>query len=350
IIGYGSLLQMKMSKDDPLLHNVNQILASSERAAKLVQRLLAFSRKQIIDLKPVHLNEIVKKVEKLLLSIIGEDIDFQTILTDEDLTIMVDSGQIEQVLMNLATNARDAIPEGGLLTIETDLVEMDNEYLKTHGYGKPGTYALVTVTDTGIGIDEKTREKVFEPFFTTKEVGKGTGLGLSMAYGIVKQHNGYINVYSELGKGTTFKIYLPVIKAEVEKVKPVEDASAKRGTEVVLVAEDEADVRKLTKTVLEEFGYTVIEAVNGEDAINKFMENRDKIQLLLLDVLMPKKNGKEVHEEIKKIKPDMKALFISGYTSNFIHKRGVLEEGIHFVLKPISPTKLLKKMREVLDK
>jgi len=253
IIGYGSLLQMKMSKDDPLLHNVNQILASSERAAKLVQRLLAFSRKQIIDLKPVHLNEIVKKVEKLLLSIIGEDIDFQTILTDEDLTIMVDSGQIEQVLMNLATNARDAIPEGGLLTIETDLVEMDNEYLKTHGYGKPGTYALVTVTDTGIGIDEKTREKVFEPFFTTKEVGKGTGLGLSMAYGIVKQHNGYINVYSELGKGTTFKIYLPVIKAEVEKVKPVEDASAKRGTEVVLVAEDEADVRKLTKTVLEEF-------------------------------------------------------------------------------------------------
>jgi PAS domain S-box-containing protein len=350
IIGYGNLLQMKMNENDPLRHNVNQILASSERAAGLVRRLLAFSRKQIIDLKPVHLNEIVKKVEKLLLSVIGEDIDFQTILTDEDLTIMADSGQIEHVLMNLATNARDAMPEGGLLTIETDLVEMDNEYLKIHGYGKPGMYAFITVTDTGEGMDEKTREKIFEPFFTTKEVGKGTGLGLAMAYGIVKQHNGYINVYSELGKGTTFKIYLPVIKAGVEEAKPAADASPKRGTEVVLVAEDEPDVRKLTKTVLEEFGYTVIEAVNGEDAINKFMENRDKIQLLLLDVIMPKKNGKEVYEEIKKIKPDMKALFISGYTSNFIHKKGILEEGINFVLKPISPTKLLKKMREILDK
>ena len=237
IIGYASLLKMKIKEDDPLRRNVDQILASSERAANLTQSLLAFSRKQIINLQPVKINEIVKRVEKLLLRIIGEDIELKTILNPppppfdkggqrgiEDLIVMADSGQIEQVLMNLATNARDAMPNGGSLTVETEIVELDEKYIKTHGYGEPGVYALISFTDTGVGMDEKTKERIFEPFFTTKEVGKGTGLGLSMVYGIIKQHNGYINAYSELGKGTTFKIYLPLTKAEVVEIKPTEPA------------------------------------------------------------------------------------------------------------------------------
>jgi CheY-like chemotaxis protein len=274
----------------------------------------------------------------------------KTMLTEEDLTVMADSGQIEQVLMNLATNARDAMPDGGSLTVETEIVELDEEYIKTHGYGEPGMYALISVTDTGAGIDEKTKERIFEPFFTTKEVGKGTGLGLAMVYGIIKQHNGYINVYSEVGKGTTFKIYLPLIKTEVKDKKPEVRPSSIGGTETILLAEDDADVRKFTKHILEEFGYKVIDAENGEDAINKFMENRDKIEILILDIVMPKKNGREVYEEIKKVKPEIKALFMSGYTANVIHEQGILEEGLNFVLKPISPTVLLRKIREVLEK
>ena len=198
------------------------MLASAERAANLTQGLLAFSRKQISNPTLVNLNELIEKIEKFLRRVIGEDIEFQTILTDKDITVMADHGQIDQALMNLATNARDAMPKGGLLTIETGTVEIDEEYIKAHGYGKAGTYALISVTDSGIGMDEKTREKIFEPFFTTKEVGKGTGLGLSIVYGIIKQHAGYINCYSEPGKGTTFRIYLPLIKTALKEVQPVE--------------------------------------------------------------------------------------------------------------------------------
>jgi hypothetical protein len=237
-----------------------------------------------------------------------------------------------------------------VFTISTELVELDEEFLKIHGYGKPGEYALISVTDTGMGMDERTRERIFEPFFTTKELGRGTGLGLSVVYGIVKQHDGYINCYSKLGKGTTFKIYLPLIKSEVEKTNPIILPTPTGGTETVLLAEDDIDVRKFTKEVLEEFGYKVIEAVDGEDAIDRFMENKDRIQLLLLDVIMPKKNGKEVYEEIKKIIPEIKALFMSGYAANVVFKKGIIEKGLDFVLKPISPTKLLRKVRGVLDK
>jgi PAS domain S-box-containing protein len=351
-IGCGNLLKMKMEEDDPLRTYVDQILTSSERAASLTQSLLAFSRKQILNPQPVKLNKIIKSVEKLLLRVIGEDIHIQlkTMVTDKDLTVMADSGQIEQVLMNLATNARDAMPKGGLLIIETELVKLSNEYIKTHVYGKPGIYALVSVTDTGLGMDEKTKGKIFEPFFTTKEVGKGTGLGLATVYGIIKQHSGYIDVYSELGKGTTFKIYLPVIKSEAEETKPEVIAPLKNGTETVLVAEDETEVRRLIKSMLEEFGYKIIEAVDGEDAIDKFMENKDRIQLLILDVIMPRRNGKEAYEEIKKVRPDIKALFISGYATDIIHEKDILEKKINFISKPILPTELLKKVREVLDK
>ena len=350
IMGYGKLLHEEMIEDDPLKHNVEMIIASSERAANLIQSLLAFSREQIIKPMPVSINEIIKRVEKLLLRIIGEDIELKTMLADRDLIINVDSGQIEQVLINIATNARDAMPDGGRLIISTELVELDEKYLKTYNYGKPGDYALISVTDTGTGMDGNVRERIFEPFFTTKEIGKGTGLGLSMVYGIIKQHNGYVNAYSELGKGTTFKIYLPVVELEVKEVETAIPAAPVGGTETILLAEDDKEVRNLIKDILQRFGYKVIEAVDGEDTIKKFVDDKDKIQLLILDVIMPKKSGKEAYDEIKHIRPDVKALFTSGYASETIYKKGLFEEGIHLVSKPLSPKELLKKVREVLDK
>jgi PAS domain S-box-containing protein len=349
IIGFGTLLSTEMSKNDPFRNYVKQILASSERAAKLTQALLAFSRKQIINLRSINLNEIIIALEKLLSRLIGEDIELSTVLADEDLTVMGDSTQIEQVLMNLATNARDAMPDGGQLTIRTELAQFDNEYIKTHGYGKPGSYALLSIEDTGVGMDVKTRDRIFEPFYTTKEVGKGTGLGLAMVYGIIKQHDGFINVYSEPGRGTTFKIYLPLIKLEVEEERQEDLLVVKGGTETVLVAEDDAQIRDLTKHVLEGFGYQVMEAGDGEEAISVFNDNKDRIQLLILDVVMPKKNGKEVYDEIKKIRLDIKVIFTSGYNAEIIHKKGMLEKGFGFITKPFLPQELLKKVRECLD-
>ena len=354
IIGYGEILKTKMGENNPLKDYATQVITSGKRAADLTHSLLAFSRKQIINSKPVNLNEIINNVKKLLLRVIGEDVELKTILTDKSLNIKADSVQIEQVLMNLATNARHAMPKGGHLIISTGLVELDKKFLKKHDGGEPGMYALVSVSDTGAGMDEKTKERIFEPFFTTKEVGKGTGLGLSMVYGTIKQHNGYINCYSELNKGTTFKIYLPILGSNTEVLNTQSEPSNPQlltsGTETVLVAEDYAGVRELTKSVLEESGYKVMEAVDGEDAIKRFTENKDKIQLLLFDLIMPKKNGKEAYEEIKKICPDIKAIFTSGYTADIIHEKDLLKEGLHFVSKPILPSELLRKVREVLDK
>ncbi len=350
IIGYGNLMQMKIKEDDPLRVHIEQILSSSERAANLIRSLLAFSRKQIMNPKPLNLNEIVERVTKLLSRLIGEDIELKIVLTDRALTVMADSSHIEQVLMNLATNARDAMPNGGSLTIETEAVNIDEEFIKAHAYGKPGEYALISISDTGAGMDEKTKDKIFEPFFTTKEVGKGTGLGLAMVYGIIKQHDGYIHVYSEPNEGTTFRIYLPVIESEVEEIKQKDLQSVEGGTETVLVAEDDASVRGLIKDMLGRYGYNVITAEDGEDAVKKFSENRGMVQLLLFDVIMPRKNGKEAYTEIKKIKSDIKVIFISGYTADIIHKKGILEEGLNFILKPISKNNLLRKVREVLDK
>lgn len=349
IIGYGSLLKTNIDKENPLMAYIEQILSSAERAANLTQQLLTFSRKQIISSKPINLNEIVKGIESLLLRLIGEDIELKLILTDKDLTVMADSGQIEQVLMNLAINARDAMPRGGLLTIETELVELDKEYMKAHAVEVPGMYAMLSVTDTGTGMDKETRERIFEPFFTTKELGRGTGLGLAIVYGIIKQHNGYINVYSEPGKGTTFRIYIPCIESEFKESESIVPPAPKGGNEIILIAEDNAEVRKLTKEVLENFGYKVIEAADGMDAINKFAENRDRIKLLLFDLMMPKKSGGEAYEEIRKITPNIKVLFMSGYPVSIIQGKGILKDGINFISKPISPDDLLRKIREVLD-
>ncbi len=350
IIGYGNLVLMKMPQTDIGRSYVEQILSSAERAAHLTHSLLAFSRKQIIDLKPANVNEIIRRVGKLLLRIIGEDIELQTQLCGEEPMILADSIQIEQVLMNLATNARDAMPDGGALRINTEEVELGEEFVRAHAYGEPGRYALISVTDTGSGMDETTRNRIFEPFFTTKDVGKGTGLGLAMVYGITKQHNGYILVNSEPGKGTKFKVYFPLILSPADGASAEEAVTVPRGIETVLLAEDDGAVRQLTNNVLEDFGYRVIEAVDGEDAVKKFLANRDQIQLLVLDIIMPKKNGKEAYQEICKIQPGIKVLFTSGYTADIIHRKGILETGLDFILKPIAPAIFLKKVREVLDK
>jgi two-component system cell cycle sensor histidine kinase/response regulator CckA len=350
ITGYGSLMKMKMAEDDPLRNHLQQMLDAAERAAGLTRGLLAFSRKQEIRPRPVNLNVIIANMEKLLQRIIGEDVEIHVELASGELTVMADCGQIEQVLMNLVANARDAMAESGRLSIQTDTVVLDDEFLKTHGYGKRGTYAQISVTDTGSGMNEKTRERIFEPFFTTKEVGKGTGLGLSIVYGLIKQHNGYIICSSEPGKGTTFTIYMPLSKREVHIQKNFDPHPTFGGAETVLVAEDDAPVRALMKEVLTQYGYMVIEACNGEDAIIQFKKNREKVQLLILDFILPKINGKEVYDEIRKLDPKIKAVFASGYTADFLQQKGIAGENINFVSKPILPADLLNKMRETLDK
>jgi two-component system cell cycle sensor histidine kinase/response regulator CckA len=350
ITGYGSLMKMKMGEHDPLRNYLQQMLDASERAANLTRSLLAFSRKQVISPRPVNLNKIVKNVEKLLQRLVSEDVEMKVILTNKDLTVMADSSQIEQILMNLVANASDAMLERGCLTISTEVDVLDHEFVRINGFGKPGMYAIFSVTDTGTGMDEKTKRKIFEPFFTTKQAGRGTGLGLSIAYGIVKQHDGYITCYSEPNMGTTFKIYLPMIKRKTVTKERTALHPVSNGTETILVSEDDAAVSKIMKEVLEQFGYTVIEAVDGEDAISKFKNNRDRVKLLILDVIMPKKNGKEVYEEIRKDRPDVKVIFSSGYMTDTLQKKGALEGDINFIPKPVSPTELLRKVRETLDK
>ena len=351
MMGYASLLKMEIKSDGPSSHHVEQILVLAEKAANLAQGLLAFSRKQIIHPKPTDLDETIKRMEMILPRLIGEDIELKTILAEKKLAVMADSGQIEQVLMNLCVNARDAMPGGGSLTIESGFVKLSSEYTKKHGYGAPGDYYMISVADTGTGMDENAKERIFEPFFTTKELGKGTGLGLSIAYGIIKQHNGYINVSSELGKGTRFDIYLPLIEpAEVGEKRSQGQISLAGGTETILYAEDELFLREATKEVFEEFGYKVIAAVDGEDAIDKFMKNRDDIHLVLLDAVMPKKNGNQVYEEIRKIRPDIKVVFLSGYVADALKNQNIAGEGLTLISKPVFPDELLKKIREVLDK
>jgi PAS domain S-box-containing protein len=349
ILGYGEILKGDLEKDDPMRTYVDIIIASGEKAASLTQSLLTFSRKQIIRPVEMDLNESIKKVLNLLSRLIGEDIVIKLNLSDEPLTIFADSILIEQVLMNLATNARDAMHDGGSFIIRTESAELDRHFVEAHGFGKPGRFALVSVTDTGIGMDKKTKDQMFEPFFTTKAIGKGTGLGLSVVYGIVTQHDGYIDVYSEPGQGTTLKIYLPMVRARSEEKEVMAvPAPAKGGAETVLLAEDDQSVRGLIKVTLERAGYSVMEATNGADAINIFKDNKDIIQILLFDVIMPKKNGIEAYEEIKLIRPGVKAMFLSGYPADIIEKYK-LDESLTFVSKPVSPTEILLKLRSTLN-
>ncbi len=353
IIGYGHILHMKMKDDDPLRMNVQHMLEAADRAAHLTHSLLAFSRKQIINPMDVNVVEIIHRMENFLRRIISEDIELQSILRKEHLIVHADSSQLEQVFMNLATNARDAMECGGRFTIEADVIRLDESYIRAHGYGKEGWYALIVVADTGRGMDEATQKRIFEPFFTTKEPGKGTGLGLAMVYGIVKQHNGYVNVYSEPGKGTTFRIYLPLVAPpdkERAAFAQVHEEEIPRGTETILVAEDDEALRKLTSSVLSEFGYRVIESADGQEALDKFAQNRNSVGLLLLDMVMPRKSGREVYEEIKKVRGDVKAVFMTGYTADRIFTEGFLARGADLLLKPVSPRDLLRKVRDVLDR
>jgi polar amino acid transport system substrate-binding protein len=327
------------------------VLAAAERAANLTRSLLLFSRKEAITPQRADLNEIVMNVGKFIRRIIGEDIRLETVLYKEPLDVYIDTGQIEQVLMNLSTNARDAMDKGGRLTIETSFHEITSAFLQIHGYGTPGRYALITVSDSGRGMDKKTQERIFEPFFTTKEVGKGTGLGLSIAYGIVKQHKGFINVYSEQGKGTTFSIYLPLIKRKSagDDEIPVLSPPA-MGNETILVAEDDISVCMLIESVLRKFGYEVILARDGQEAVKKFSANRERIHLVLMDIIMPRKNGGDAYDEIRKLEPAIKVLFTSGYTAEIIRRRGEIEKGMELIMKPVRPLALLGKIREILDR
>lgn len=350
IKGSAYLLRKKLDSESPVMTFVEQILEASDKATGFVQGLLAYSRKQIITTKPLDINEIIVKVEKLLLRLIGEDITINLLLLDKELTIMADCFQIEQVLINLAANARDAMPEGGTLTISTEVVYQDGLSISANGLRNHREYVCISVSDNGIGISKDIIDSIFEPFFTTKEVGKGTGLGLSIVYGIIKQHDGHIKVESLPSAGTTFRIFLPLIFSEIESPPSLPDRSLAGGTETVLLAEDERVVRKTTRYILENAGYTVIEAVDGADAVERFMEHRDKIHIVILDVIMPRKNGKEVCEKIREVKPDIKILFTSGYSDDIISKKGILENGIYFVSKPGYPEELLVKIREILNR
>lgn len=347
ITGYVFLLDIKLENED-LKKHVDQIRLAAERAAALTDSLLAFSRKQIICLQPISINTVLKKAEKFLSRLIREDIEIRMDLCPEELVILGDETKLEQIIINLVTNARDAMPHGGILTISTEHKNMEMNLQPPPTVEEGIDYLLLTVSDTGVGIDEKTREKIFEPFFTTKEVGKGTGLGLAIVYEIIRQLNGYVDITSEKGLGTSIRIFLPLVRETSKESAYIQLATPERGAETILIAEDDPDARRFIKTVLEEFGYTVIEACDGRDAVEKFAENSERIQCVILDIIMPKQNGKDAHNEIIKIRPDISTLFLSGYTGEFLTGEGILEEGLHFLPKPVAPWLLLEKVRELL--
>jgi CheY-like chemotaxis protein len=351
IIGYSTLAMDKLEAGSTSKEQLHEVLVAAEKAVNLTKRLLAFSRKNVVDVKPVNINELILGVQKMLVRIIRESIELKLDLADRPLVVLADAGLIEQVLINLAGNAKDAMQAGGRLMIRTGLEELDDEYAAAYGDGKTGRYVVITVSDTGHGMDAETQKQIFEPFFTTKNVEEGTGLGLAICYGIIKQHSGYINVYSEPGQGTIFKIYLPFSGETASPQMKAEAAvPVKSGYETILVAEDDASIRNLTTIVLEAFGYSVIPAEDGEDAITRFMENRDRISLVILDMIMPKRNGKAVSGEIRKVSPGIKILFASGYTMDIIETQELTDPGVDFIQKPVSPNVLLMKVREILDR
>ncbi|BBA69371.1 PAS domain S-box protein [Geobacter sulfurreducens] len=350
IMGCGNILKMDGALADRQNEMLGQIIRSAERAAQLTRGLLAFSRRQVIKPQNVDLDEIVRNVQKLLVRIIGEDIQLKSIFNGAGLTVSVDSGQIEQVLINMVANARDAMPRGGVITIETSRERVDTPFVMSQDNAQPGRYAVISVSDTGTGMDEETVKRLFEPFFTTKDVGKGTGLGMAIAYGIIKQHNGFVTVASEVGKGSTLKVYLPLVD---EKSVALDADSApacpRGGTETILVAEDDEGVRDTVNATLGRFGYDVILAVDGEDAVAKFAARQDQIRLVIMDMIMPKMSGKLAYEEIRKLQSGVRVLFFSGYTTDFIRKRGDLDDGVELLNKPVAPLELATKVRELLD-
>jgi len=347
ILGHSQILLGGMGADDPRRARVEQILSASERAAGLTRQLLAFSRRQVFETRVLDLNDTVAAVIKMIGRLIGEDVGL-TFRPGESLgRVRADPTQIEQVLMNLAVNARDAMPDGGRLAIETANAVIDDDYVRVHAGSAAGRYVCIAVTDTGQGMTREVQTHIFEPFFTTKEPGKGTGLGLSTVYGIVKQSDGFIYVYSEPGHGTTFKIYLPAVEGEVER--PAEPLPPRRGSETILLVEDEEGLRELIGELLVENGYHVLTAENPTRAIQIAEQHQGAIHLLLTDVVMPQMNGREMAGRVKKLRPDVRVLYMSGYTEDAIAHRGVLDAGVSLISKPFTQESLARKLRELLD-
>jgi signal transduction histidine kinase/CheY-like chemotaxis protein len=350
IIGYSEILQDGLSQNEPLSRKAAAIKGAGLRAASLTRQLLAFSRKQVLDLSVLNLNAVVTDTLKMLQRLISEDIETSVVLAPELGSIKADQGQIEQVIMNLALNARDAMPGGGKLKIETANVELDQVYTRNHPGSKVGSYVSLAIDDTGTGMDAGTLTHIFEPFFTTKEMGKGTGLGLATVYGVVKQSDGYIAVDSAPGRGTTFKIYLP----RVHEAPPIPNAvksnqKTARGSETVLVVEDAQPLRELASELLKNNGYAVLEAANGADAIQLVERYQGLIDLLLTDVVMPGMGGRQLAEKLIPRLPKMKVLYMSGYTDDAIVHHGILEPGIALIQKPFTAETLTRKVREVLQ-
>jgi len=349
INGYSAMQLERTAPSDSVHHEAEQIKQAGDRAAALTRQLLAFSRHQVLQPQQVNLNDIVRNIDKMLRRLIGEDVEVLTVLAPDLGTVNVDPGQVDQVLMNVVVNARDAMPDGGKLTIQTENVELDSDYVGKHEYAKPGSFILLSVSDSGIGMDAETRARIFEPFFTTKEPGKGTGLGMPMVYGIVKQSGGHIEVDSELSHGTTVKIYLPRVDVPVAEVKPaVERSDHLDGSERIFLVEDDVQLRELVTEILTARGYDV-EVIDNIEQLDSVLQRIAACKLLLTDVVMPKMSGPEVAKRLSQHWPGIKVLYMSGYTTDAIVHRGVLDSGLFFLQKPFTPATLAAKVREVLD-
>jgi two-component system cell cycle sensor histidine kinase/response regulator CckA len=350
ISGYADLLLDGMATGSTPRGQLEEIRRAADRATRLTRQLLAFSRKQIFTPRIVNLNAVVTAAEDMLSRLLGEDIGLTANLAPSLGHVKADPVQIEQVIMNLAVNARDAMPKGGRLMIETSNVDLDEEYTRSHPYIEPGNYVLLALSDTGCGMDAETQSHIFEPFFTTKARGKGTGLGLSTAYGIIKQSGGYVNVYSEVGRGTTFKLYLRRVDEPIEvEAPPAGPAAGVEGTETILLVEDEPAVRELAEKTLRSGGYTVLAAGEYIEALALSNRHSGTIHLLVTDVIMPGLNGRELAECLHALRPQMRVLFVSGYTADAIAQHGILDEGVAFLPKPFSPRDLLVRVRQTLD-
>ena len=350
ISGYCDLLLLKKPRAD-LVPSIKQIRRAGERAESLVSQLLAYSRKQIIQPKTIFLNNLVAEYSGILSRLLGEDIEISTILDPNLKPVYIDPGQMEQIIMNISINARDAMPQGGRLTIETANVEFDEDMIKSHAGSRAGSYVMLTLTDTGTGMDDTTLSRIFEPFYTTKDRDKGTGLGLSSVYGIVKQNKGLIHVTSEPQEGTTFKVYLPVGE-EPEDVKESSGNghSVEEGLETILLVEDDESVREVTREALSAYGYSVVDASDGEEALSIFHERVGAVDLLLTDVVMPRMSGHELARLLRDKDPSLRVLYFSGYTDDTMVHRGIEQEGLDYIQKPYSHVELSRKIREVLDR
>jgi signal transduction histidine kinase len=354
ILGHAVLMREELAPSDPMAEGLDEIRGAAERASDLTRQLLAFSRQQVLEPQIADLNRIMLGMERMLRRLIGEDVELKMLPARGLGSVLVDPGQIEQVILNLVVNSRDAMPKGGKLTVETSNVELDAEFASAHVGAKAGPHVMLAVSDTGTGMDATTMARIFEPFFTTKEPGRGTGLGLATVFGIVQQSGGTVWPYSEVGRGTTFKVYLPLAAAaegrRVTQTMPaVQLTDALSGTETILLVEDDESVRALTRTILRRYGYNVIDVPNGGEALLVCERHAQRIHLLVTDVVMPRMSGRELADRLSVVRPDLKVLFMSGYTDGAILQHGVLEPGKAFLQKPVTPEALGRKVRSVLD-